>query len=788
MTLFQINSGDYKTHLYVFLVRPLKWAQQFCRPAAVKRAVRSSFHLQIILLFFSVLPLAIHTQETLKGQVFEISKGKKLVLPGANVYWKGSSIGSLTDADGKFSIPYSNNYKALVISYVGFKTATLTITKNEFVEYVLQPNASLEEVTITSRKQSTAKSYLKAENTFTVSSDELLKAACCNLSESFETNPSIDVNFADAVTGTKQIKMLGLTTPYILIAMENIPAIRGASQAFGLSFIPGTWVESIQITKGAGSVVNGFESIAGQINTELVKPNSDDRFFLNAYGNTMQRFEVNTHLNTQLSEKLSTGLYVHGNSHQEKHDVNDDGFLDIPLYNQINVLNRWQFTDANKGIVSFINFRYLYDEKQAGQLVFNPDTDKLSNNAWGSEIITERFETAFKLGYVNPEIPYQSIGFQTAYSHHNQESYFGLNVYDITHNSFYTNVIYNSIISDSRHKIKTGLSFTLDTYDELVIDTNYQRTENAVGGFFEYAYDSLENFTMTAGIRADEHNRFGFFITPRLHMRYTPWEKSAFRASIGRGIRSANIFAENQSLFASSRQINIANTGGKMYGLDPEIAWNWGLSYLQGFNLFGRKADITFDFYQTSFVNQVVVDWENPYEINFYNLQGESFANSFQFEINYNLAKDLDFRGAYKYYDIQIDYTVGRRIKPLIPQHRLFANLAYEFHGSDASRPWKFDATYNWLSEQRFPDTSLSPAEFRRDEFSPTVGTLNLQVTKVFSPEFEIYIGGENVTNVRQPDPIISAEDPFGPNFDTNFVYGPIFGSMYYAGLRFKLN
>ncbi|NND52256.1 MAG: TonB-dependent receptor plug domain-containing protein, partial [Flavobacteriaceae bacterium] len=207
------------------------------------------------------------SQNTLSGTIMEADeKNEQLPLPGANVFWLNTSIGTVTDFEGKFTIPYERSYTKLVISFVGFKTDTLTITEPKPIHHILSPTTDLEEVQIKGRKQTTAKSYLQSQNIITVSSDELLKAACCNLSESFETNPSIDVNFADAVTGTRQIKMLGLTSPYILIATENIPSIRGASQAYGLSFIPGTWVESIQITKGAGSVVNGFESIAGQIN------------------------------------------------------------------------------------------------------------------------------------------------------------------------------------------------------------------------------------------------------------------------------------------------------------------------------------------------------------------------------------------------------------------------------------------------------------------------------------------------------------------------------------------
>ncbi|MFL0354310.1 TonB-dependent receptor [Xanthomarina sp. GH4-25] len=741
--------------------------------------------LALLLVF---LPVFSFSQERLNGTIMEVNEQNKQVpIAGANVYWLETTVGDVTDFDGKFTIPYNTEYKKLVISYVGYRTDTLTIKNPDRVYHLLEPTSSLNEVVLTSRKQTTAKSYLASQNIMNISSDELLKAACCNLSESFETNPSIDVNFADAVSGTRQIKMLGLTSPYILITTENIPSIRGASQAYGLSFIPGTWVESVQITKGAGSVVNGYESIAGQINAELVKPSTDKSLFVNLYGAGNSRFELNTHLNTKVSDKWDTGLYVHGNTHNKKHDVNDDGFMDMPIYNQINVMNRWQYTNPEKGLVSFINVKYLNDSKQTGQLDFNPDTDKLTTNAWGSEIDTQRFEAAAKLGYVNPDIPYQSLGVQTAFSWHQQESYFGLNIYDITHNSLYTNVVYNSLISDSRHKIKTGVSYTYDHYNELVNVNSYERTEASIGGFFEYNYDNLDKLNVTAGVRVDNHNLLGVFITPRLSARYTPWEKSAIRASVGRGKRSANIFTENQSMFATSRHINIVNSGGSVYGLDPEIAWNYGVSFLQGFNLFGKKADVALDFYRTDFQNQIVVDYENPQAVSFYNLDGESFANSFQFEFNYNLFTNFDLRLAYKYYNVKTQYQSGILEKPLTPQHRLFANASYETLVKPNGAHWKFDATYNWLSEQRFSSTVTNPVAYQVAEYSPTVGTLNAQITKVFSPKFEIYVGGENVTDVRQENAILAADDPFGSYFDTTFVYGPVFGSTYYAGLRFNI-
>ena len=740
-----------------------------------------------LLILFSLFPLLLLGQENLNGTIYDSSQdNSKQPLFGANLIWLGTTVGTSTDIDGNFSLPLVDSTNNLIISYVGFKTDTLVITSATPIKHVLTPTNNLEEVVVQSRKVATSRSYLKAQNTLLVSSDELLKAACCNLSESFETNPSIDVNFSDAVTGTKQIKMLGLSSPYILIATENIPAIRGASQAFGLSFIPGTWVESIQITKGAGSVVNGFESIAGQINAELVKPSTDNKFFVNLYGASSTRLELNTHFNTKINDKISTGLYLHGNTHQEKHDVNNDGFLDMPLYNQVNVMNRWQYTNPEKGLVTFVNLRYLDDEKQSGQLNFNPDTDKLTTNAWGSEIDTRRYEVSAKLGYVNPEIPWQSLGVQFAFSNHKQDSYFGLNEYNIEHTSIYSNLIYNSIIDDSRHKIKTGINYTYDAYNEFAIQQDFERTERSFGGFFEYSFDDLEYFTMTAGLRVDTHNLLGEFITPRLHMRYSPWSKSAIRASVGRGKRSANIFTENQNLFASSRNFSILNTNGTIYGLDPEIAWNYGVSYLQGFNLFGRPADVTLDFYRTDFQNQVVVDLENAQEVNFYNLEGGSYANSFQAEFNYNVFAHFNLRTAYKFYDVKTQYKSGKLIKPLTPKHRLFANASYETEIKNNSN-WKFDATYNWLSQQRFPSTINNPTQYRLDDYSKSVGTLNAQITRVFSPKFEVYLGGENIINVRQDNPIVSADNPFGTSFDTNYVYGPIFGSMYYAGLRYKL-
>ena len=748
--------------------------------------------LRYILLWGLLLPLTAFAQQFSKGTVVDEAN---LPLMGAEVYWNGTQIGVSTDDNGTFTLKRTENSNTLVISYIGYKTKTVKVTNSEALHIQLEPQSALEEVVVTQKRGNTMKSQWQVANLHTMSSGELLKAACCNLSESFSTNPSIDVNFSDAVTGNKQIKMLGLTSPYILMAEENIPAMRGASQAYGLSFVPGTWIESIQITKGAGSVINGYESISGQINYEIEKPINARPFFLNLYTSEDSRYELNAHTKVKLSDKWATSLLAHGNVRQRKSDHNHDGFIDNPIGNQINLLNRWQYSNAEKGWVSFVNLNYMKDERQAGQIDYNPLTDKGTTNAWGSEVNSERFTLSNKTGYVFPDTPYKSIGLQNSFQSHRQDSYFGLNSYDIHQKSWYGNLIYNSIIGNTQHKFATGLSGTYDDYNEQLTTSalagDFSRIDRSVGAFFEYTYDNSSNFSFVAGIRADSHNNLGNFITPRFHLRYNPWKEATFRLSAGRGKRAANVIAENQQLLASSRQLHIiGGDGGKLYGLNPEIAWNYGASFLQAFKIWGKNAELSVDLYRTHFDNQVVVDLDHsPQQALFYNLDGKSFANSLQAEVSITPVKGLDFKAAYKYYDVQTQFTKGQLEKTLTPKHRWFANIAYETADTQENNhsQWKFDVTFNWLGEQRLPTTATNPLAYRLSDYAPSFATLNAQITRVFSKTFEVYVGGENITNYKQANGILAADAPFGAYFDSTMQYAPAFGQMYYAGMRFKL-
>ena len=744
--------------------------------------------LSITLLF----PLIIISQEV-SGKVL---KDDDTPVVGANVYWINKSAGTVTDIDGKYKLENPGNIDKYVISYIGFFNDTIS-SNYENQKIYLQKKSDLEEVEITYNTKSSSVSLLSSANILNISSEELLKAACCNLAESFETTPSIDMNFSDAISGRKQISMLGLSGPNILMSIENIPAIRGALQSYGLTYIPGTWIESIQIAKGPGSVVNGYESISGQINTELRKPSRDDKFFLNLFVNQMERLEVNTHYTAGINQNLDYGLYFHINKKDTSADNNNDGFRDNPTGQQLNILNRFQYSNLEKGLVGFFDFNYVFDERVYGQNEYIGHTLFQENqNFWGGKTDAEIIKTNFKFGYVDPEITYRSLGIQFAYTGIDIGSSFGNSIHDINQSSIFTNLVYNSIIGNTLHKIKTGISLSYDEYDEYVsnLDINsfdISRTEKSIGAYFEYNYNNADKINFSAGIRIDNHNKIGTFISPRFHMNYMLFPKSTIKFSFGKATRLANIFSENQKLFFSSRQI-IFSDGSNLSdfsNLKADEAWNYGVSIINSFKLFGKESQLTFDYYITDFENKVVADWETPTQINFYNLIGNSFSNSFQAQFSFTLSNSIDLLFAYKNTVAETDYINQGRLKnPLTPSDRIFFNVAYNGPTNDKGKNWKYDLTFNHVGEQRLPSTETNPSEYQISEISERLNLINTQITRVFNDSFQIYLGVENLTNYRQKNIILATDDPFGDYFDAAYIYGPIFGRFSYIGLRYYIN
>lgn len=749
------------------------------------------------MLFIALLSTTSFAQHMVKGVILEeTDKGEFVPMPFAKVYWATTDIGVITNEDGVFSIEHKEQYTLLVVSAIGFISDTLTVTHKNIDELRIilkvKGELKLEETTVKGKIRGTTIKRLDPIKSSIMNKKELFKAACCNLSESFETNPSIDVTYTDAVTGAKQIQMLGLAGMYTQINTENLPGVRGLNSIHGLAHIPGSWVQSIQVTKGIGTVVNGYESMTGQINTELRKPEGKDQVFANVYGNHQGRYEGNLVLAHDLNKTWSTALMLHSSTRTLKLDQNNDGFMDMPQGYQHNVINRWKF-NTHKGLEGQIGVKALVESRFGGQMDYSGEgqLNSLSKGVYGVNLYAERFEVFGKTGYVFPKKKYKSIGFVWSALTHTQNSFFGGNKHNAREQSIYANLIYQSIIGTTRHKFRTGVSFLHDIYREEVllqnpgVTNNVGRVENVPGVFYEHTWTVNESWMVIGGIRGDYHNIFGFFATPRLHARYDAGNGSVLHLTAGQGRRTANIFAENMRLLASSRQFILPNQWQTQpaFNLQQEVAWNMGASFTTDVKIGRRYATIELDVFRTQFENQVVVDLDNSsQQVSIYNLQGQSFANSAQVQFTYSPIRRLDIKAAYRYYDVQTDYQSGRLQRYLLSPHRAFINAEYK-----TKSKWAFDVTASWFGPKRLPTTANNPEELQMGNESPSFFVVNTQITKTLSKKWDVYVGAENLLDFRQDRLIVDPTQPFGNNFDASIVWGPVQGRMIYIGARFRL-
>lgn len=759
------------------------------------RITRKIYFAFSLLLLIIVAP----AQEVLEGTVFEAGEGDVAApIPGVNVYFVGFDGGTTTNPEGYFKITIPEGAHEIVFSFVGLKNDTLDVheLKNP-VTVVMRDGDILPDVIVKGGKDGYRFEKFSARDSHIMNEGELRKAACCNLSESFETNPAIDANFTDAVTGTKQIQMLGLSGRYVQMMQDNIPMIRGLSTIYGLEFIPGAWVHSIQISKGAGSVVNGYESMTGQINVGMKNPETGEALHVNVYSNTALRNELNIHSTFRVNKRWRSTVLGHAKYANTKFDRNDDSFLDRPLSNTFIVQSQWNYSgpvlhsELGIGVVSLDTRAGQYSEAFDPNIDFAPDIYTIPYRVHS---YSGKLNAFAKIGYLFPESNYKSIAIQLNGSYHNQLGNFGLRHYIGEQTSGYANLIFQDEIGEQDiHKYKTGVSLIYDEYQEdskkiQEVDTSYAWTEIVPGAYFEYSF-SRTLFSLVAGVRADYHNIYGPFITPRFNARWSMTEKTAFKFAAGMGRRTPNIFMENVGALASSRTWIIdGNSDTPVYGLNQEVAANFGVSFNQDLKIGGEEANINIDFYHSQFINQIVADYDySTRELHLYNLDGESYSNSAQIELNFKPIKRLDVRMAYRWLDVKTQYLTGLLQQPLTASHRGFVNVAKETRKNKKGSFWKFDITTQWVGEQRLPQTLENPEEYQRDAYSSDYVMLNAQITYLLRKKWEFYAGGENLTNFRLSNPIVASSDPFSKYFDASMVWGPVFGRMLYFGARFTL-
>ena len=759
------------------------------------------------------------TNAPVRGEVTEA--GKATPLPGALLRWlldtadaNAPFITTISDAAGHFTLARpARAASRLVVQALGYRADTLAVpaTGAPYLRAALRPGQELGEVTVTARAP--AYSALTPANVQVISARDLTKSACCNLAESFETNASVEVTTSDAVSGAKQIQLLGLDGSYSLLTVDNQPALRGLATPYRLGYLAGPWIESIEIIKGTGSVVNGYEAISGQVNVKLKEPEKTDQLLFNLYGNDLGKFGVNLNASARINSKWSTVLLLHSDHLANRVDRNKDGFLDLPLATQFNAFNKWKYISGH-GLVSEVGLGALHETRQGGQVDFRVTDNGAYLQHYGTTQATTRYTGYAKTSYTWPTRPFQSLGLLLSGTDHDFTSTYsyGYNVvdstglrtqrtarrYNGTQRTGLATLLFQSVIGNTAHGYRTGLSFLYDDYQELLSDgraysldtptdayTREHRTRRELvpGAFAEYTYQNSRNLTVVAGLRADRHNLYGWQVTPRLNLKYDAAKNTVLRLAAGQGFRVANPIADNAAMLASARAFVIGTN------LQPERAWNAGGSATQYFTVLSRQATFVLDYYYTKFENQVVADvYTSPNLIEIRNLgpNGRSYARSLQGELQVEPLKGLQVKGAYKYLDVRTTYDGVLLPKPLTPAHRAFVNLGY----ASAFDKWRGDFTVQWFGQRPLAHISSTHAhgtgEAYTPETAPRYALLNAQITRAFK-RLEVYAGVENLTNYRQPNPIEGAANPFGPVFDAAMVWGPVYGRLTYAGLRYRI-
>lgn len=639
----------------------------------------------------------------------------------------------------------------------------------------------LQEVQVVRKRDGRSKSHLNVENRETISATELCRAACCNLGESFVTNPSVDVSYTDAATGAKQIKLLGLSGSYVQMLTENIPAYRGAAAPFSLGYVPGPWMQSIQVSKGIASVKNGYEAITGQINVEFLKPQSERQANANIFFDSHLKGEINLDGNIHLGDEWSTGLLLHYEKGFRNHDDNKDGFLDIPKIEQLHFTNRWTRMSPNH------TFQFLasglFEDRQSGQAHNAHINDECPLYTIG--IKTKRADAFMKNAYIFDPEHVRNIALILSGSFHQQHATYGDKFYGVNQWNGYASLMYEGEF-DGRNSLSTGLSLNYDDYADQrfqykgvnqSIDT-YNR-EAVAGAYAQYTYNLDSKLIIMAGIRADYSSIYKWFVTPRAHVKYSPLKWISLRVSAGKGYRTNHILAEYNYLLASSRQIHIDPD------LKQEEAWNYGFSATFTPQILGKKLDVSAEYYYTRFGSQLVADLDiDPHGVWFGNLDGKSYSHTFQIEASYPVFSGFSMTAAYRYNDVRCTYSDGiTRERPLTSKSKFLITATYK----TPLELWQFDATFQYLGGGRMPTPYTLPdgTPSWNDRFKGFC-QLSAQVTRWFRWG-SVYVGGENLTGFKQKNPIVGADNPWGPNFDATMIWGPLSGAMVYAGVRITL-
>lgn len=628
---------------------------------------------------------------------------------------------------------------------------------------------TLEEVSIQQRKAEGVSRMGGAVNGTEMGQEELFRAACCNLGESFVTNPSVDVNYNDAAVGARQIKLLGLSGQYVQMLLENLPVTLGAAMPYQLGYVPGAWMKSISVSKGASSVKNGSQSITGQINVEYLKPEDDPGLQVNIYGDSRLKGEANVMGNVHLNRHLSTEVLAHYEKDFMHMDEDKDGWQDAPAVEQLHLQNRWKYQKGR--YIMHAGIGYLTEKREGGQM------EDASTNPYPVLIKANRLDGYMKHAFLLNREHNTNLAFLANGSLYNLDGTFGLKEYGDRQSSLNSQLVLEHDFNDE-HNLSTGFSFNADQLDETLTSVAPKlTTEYTPGVFAQYTYKPSYKFTAMAGLRADRSTLYNrTYLTPRLHVKWVAADWVTLRASTGKGYRTPHALAESHYLLTSGRTLAIAD-------LKQEEAWNGGLSMVFYIPLMERTLTVNAEYYYTDFINQAVIDYDSdPTKINIGNLNGSSYSHTVQVDANYDITEDLNLLAAFRYNQVMCTYGGKMMEKPLQSRYKGLLTLSWK----PMLALWQVDLTLQINGGGRIPDYIDENNMLVSGKEFPAYPQLNLQVMREFR-HFSLYVGGENLTNYRQENPVINAGNPWSPTFDPTLVWGPVHGIMAYAGIRMNL-
>ncbi len=764
--------------------------------------------------------------QDLKGKVLD-KAGEPLI--GAAVYWADTNIGSSAGAEGAFTIYRVKGYDRLVASYLGYRNDTIRVEAERPIEFRLDSEGLEMESVVVEGTQSG--NFVKRDGLMKnemISFAGLCKMACCNLAESFENSASVTVGYSDAISGARQIKMLGLAGTYTQIMDENRPMMRGLSAPYGLSYTPGMWLNSIQVSKGISSVAAGHEAITGQINLEHRKPTDEERLFVNLYLDDELRPEINLSSAIPLTadKKLSTVILFHGSADTDvrEMDHNHDLFRDQPETNLLSLSNRWLY-QADNGMQMRWGFKLLQENRLGGMMEYEDTKEDRSlmaerwnwqeqgveMPAYGSHIRNREGGAYFKIGVPvgaaiydaeSEEEKRSSIALTADFDHYDETAYFGLNDYRGAENIASVNLAFNHYFSPRSSVIMGLQAYHSSVNEELMNRTPWiddqtlayrlDREEQETGLYGEYTYSIRDKLSLVAGLRGDYNSFYDrLFCTPRGHIRWNITPLTTLRLSAGLGYRSTNIFTDNIGIMTTGRRIvfNDGRTDAKGWFDDfdrMEKALTVGGSLTQTFSLAGTEnATLSFDYFRTEFSHAVVVDQEwDPSLINIYTSDGKSYTDTYQIDFSWTPAERLDLFATFRYTDSQMtirrpDGTTASVERPMVNRYKTLLNIQY----ATRFRVWVFDVTAQLNGSARIPTQTGILAD---DSYSPEYPMFYAQVTRKVG-KFDLYLGCENIADYRQKVPIVNAKNPYSTAFNSMNVWGPLMGRKFYFGLRFNL-